>query len=138
MNSSATARFAGVGGAPFCAGRMNLPTTDLLPACKDRSGPQSDSAIDLGRVLSQRVCLPYKITNFMAILLSIIFGVVQFSNCLSHLSNVLNQTKVSKELFHVCLSLLPLLPVCNRFNIQYSCNVQYKLKSLKSLVLHRK
>lgn len=137
MNASATARFAGVGGAPFCAGRMNLPRTDLLPTRRDRSGPQCDSAIDLSGMLSQRACLLYKITDFMAILLSIFFGAVQFSNWLSHRSNVLNQTKVSKELFHVCLPLLPLLPVCNRFNIQYRCSVQYKLKSLKALVLHR-
>lgn len=138
MNSSAIARFARVGGAPCCAGRMNLPTADLLPARRDRSGPQSDRAIDLDRVLSQRACLLYKTTNFMVVLLSLFLGDVQFSNWLSHLSNVLNQTKVSKELFRVCLPLLPLLPVCNRFNIQYKCNVQCKLKSLKSSVLHRK
>lgn len=137
MNSSAAARFAGVVGALFCAGRMNLPRTDL-PAHRDRSGPRCDSAIYLSWVLSWRVCLLCKITNFMAILLSIIFGTVQFSNWLSHLSNVLNQTKVSKELFHVCLPLLCLLPVGNTFSIQYRCNVRYKLKSSKSLVLHRK
>ena len=74
MNASATARFAGVRGAAFCAGRMNLPRTDLLPTRGDRSGPQCDRAIDLGRVLSQRACLLYKITDFMAILLSVIFG----------------------------------------------------------------
>lgn len=80
-----------------------------------------------------RVCLLFKITNFMAILLSLIFWNVQFSNWLRHVSNVLNQTKVSKELFHVCLFLLSLLSACNTFNIQYRCNVQYKLKTLKSL-----
>lgn len=117
---------------------MNLPRTDLLPARRDRSGPHCDSAIDLGSVLSQRVCLFYKITDFMAIILSITFAAVQFSIWLSQLSNVLNQIKVIKELFHVCLPLLPLLPVRNIFNIQYKCNVPYKLKSFKSLVLHGK
>lgn len=111
---------------------MNLPRTDL-PAHRDRAGPWCDSAVDLSRVLPWRVCLLFKITNFMAILLSLIFGTVQFSNLQSHLSNVLNHTKVSKELFHVCLPLLSLLSACNTFNIQYRCNVQYKLKSSKSL-----
>lgn len=83
---------------------MNLPRTDLLLARRDRSGPQCDSAIDLGRVLSQRPCLLYKITNCMAKLCSIIFGAVQFCNWLSHLSNVLNQAKVSKERFRVFTS----------------------------------
>lgn len=115
---------------------MNLPRKDFLPAHRDRSGPQCDSVIDLARVLSQRVHLLYKITNFMTVLLSIIFGDVQFSNWLSHLSNVLNKTKVSKELFHVCLPLLPLLPVCMRFNIQY---VMFSINyNPQSLVLHRK
>lgn len=121
MNSSATARFAGVVGALFCAGRMNLPRTDL-PAHRDRSGPQCDSAIDLSRVLSCRVCLLFKITNFMAILLIIIFGTVPFSNWLSHLSNVLNQTKISKELFHVCLPLLSLLSV---IHLTFSIDVMF-------------
>lgn len=102
---------------------MNLLRKDLLLARGDRSGPQCDSVIDLGKVLSQRVCLLYKITNVMAVLCSIIFGAVQFSNWLRHLSNVLTQTEVSKELFHVCLPLSSLLPVCNRFNIQYRCSV---------------
>lgn len=129
MNSSATARFAGVAGALFCAGRINLPRREL-PAHRDRSAPQCDGAIDLSRVFLWRVCLPFKIPNFMAVLLSLIFGTVQFSNRLSHLSNVLNRTKVSKELFHMCL---PLFFACNKFNIRYRYNVQDELKSSKSI-----
>lgn len=105
MNSSTTARCAGVVGAVICSGRMNLPRADL-PAHRDRSGPQCDSAVDLSRVLLWSVCLLFKITNFMAILLSLIFGTVQFSNLLSHLSNVLNQTRVSKVISCVFTSVV--------------------------------